>query len=140
MEFRELHDECAGRRTRSKETWEIQYESIKEGDGFFLSGYKDNELVTGGVFNLTTGYAYYGSSASRRDMFEKPMFHSIMWEAIKYAKEKGAKLFDTGECNLWSDRDIHSKTAKQLAISNFKAGFGGKLMARIELSVKNNGC
>ena len=88
MRFRELHDNCAGRRTRSKDTWLIQYEAIKKGYGFFITGYKDAEMVTGGVFNLANNYAYYGSSASRRDMFEKPMFHAVMWEAIRYSKNK----------------------------------------------------
>ena len=138
MEFRELHDTCAGRRTRSKDTWLIQYEAIKEGYGYFITGYRDGEMVTGGVFNLTSNYAYYGSSASRREMFDKPMFHAVMWEAIKYAKGKGAKYFDTGECNLLTDSDIKTKTDKQIAISNFKAGFGGKLMPRIELYAEKN--
>ena len=53
MRFRELHDNCAGRRTRSKDTWLIQYEAIKKGYGFFITGYRDAEMVTGGVFNLT---------------------------------------------------------------------------------------
>ena len=71
-------------------------------------------------------------------MFDKPMFHAVMWEAIKYAKKKGAKYFDTGECNLMTDDNIKIKTDKQMAISNFKAGFGGKLMPRIELTVEKD--
>lgn len=138
MEFRELHDNCAGKRTRSRNTWVIQYEGIKAGYGYFITGYKDAEMVTGGVFNLTNSYAYYGSSASRRDMFDRPMFHAVMWEAIRYARIKGAKYFDTGECNLKTDNDIKTKTDKQIAISNFKTGFGGKLMPRIELTVEKN--
>ena len=57
LKFRELHDNCAGRRTRTKDTWLIQYEAIKEGYGYFITGYKDAEMVTGGVFNLTNNYA-----------------------------------------------------------------------------------
>ena len=61
-----------------------------------------------------------------------------MWEAIRYSKIQGAKYFDTGECYLMTDNDINTKSEKQMAISNFKAGFGGKLMPRIELSVEKN--
>ena len=64
-------------------------------------------------------------------MFEKPMFHAVMWETIRYSKIQGAKYFDTGECNLMTDNDINTKSEKQIAISNFKARFNGKLMQEL---------
>lgn len=135
MKFRELHFSCAGRRTRSLETWDMQYKCIEEGTIFAVFGYWDGQMVTGGLFNISDDYVYYANSASNRDLFDKPMFHSVMWKAIQYSKAYGATLFDVGEIYFGCKSVSSEKSEKELAISKFKSGFGGQIKPRLELDV-----
>lgn len=47
----------------------------------------------------------------------------IIWEALKYAKEKGIEVFDMG--GLWSDEEAKTDEMKR-NINFFKESFGGK--------------
>ena len=72
-------------------------------------------------------------SASRRDLFNKPLFHAPMWKAIIYAKAKGMKIFETGCDYIETDlSDIPSE--KESNIAYFKSGFGGRLFQEIIVS------
>ena len=92
MQFRELHYQCAGRRTRSLKTWDIQFSCIEEGSSFCILGYLDGRMVTGAIFNCADGYAYYANSASLRELFDKPISHAVIWQAIQYSKQFGANI------------------------------------------------
>ena len=125
LEYRELHYQSAGRRTRSKKTWDIQFKCIEEGSIFAIFGYLDGRMVTGGLFNVSDSYVYYANSASNRDLFDKPIFHALFWRAIQYSKDLGASIFDTGEIYIRSQTNYLQKSEKELNISRFKSGFGG---------------
>ena len=133
LQFRELHYHCAGRRTRSKETWDIQYKCIEEGTIFAIFGYLNGEMVTGGLFNVSDNYVYYAISASARELFDKPIFHSIFWRAIQHSKNIGAIIFDAGEIYMSCQFNFPQKTDKELNIARFKSGFGGKILPRLEI-------
>ena len=138
MKFRELHFVCAGRRTRSRETWDIQYKCIEEGTIFAILGYWNGQMVTGGLFNISDNYVYYANSASARDLFDKPMFHSVMWKAIRYSKDIGASLFDVGEIYFNCQSHFPQISDKELGISKFKAGFGGQIKPIFEINLNRN--
>ena len=138
MKFRELHFVCAGKRTRSRETWDIQYKCIEEGTIFAILGYWNGQMVTGGLFNISDNYVYYANSASARDLFDKPMFHSVMWKAIRYSKDIGASLFDVGEINFNCQSRLLQISDKELGISKFKSGFGGQIKPILEINVYKN--
>lgn len=133
LQFRELHYHCAGRRTRSQETWDIQYKCIEEGSIFAIFGYLNGEMVTGGLFYISDDYVYYAVSASARELFEKPLFHSIFWRAIQHSKDIGASKFDAGEIYLRCQADFLQKSEKELNIARFKSGFGGRIIPRLEV-------
>lgn len=128
--FRQLHIQVAGRETRSQKTWEIQYETVKNKEGFVILGYLENELVTASYFIHNSFSCYYGVSASIRELFDKPLLHSSIWKAIEYSKDLGCKLFEPGE-QLFPNQGNPSK--KQLGISNFKKGFGGNTKTRLDI-------
>ncbi len=133
MNLRDLHIREAGRITRSKESWIAQYEQIKSSPSFMINGFLNNELVTSGIFACNQNYCFYGVSASRRDLFNKPLFHAPMWKAIIYAKAKGMKIFETGCDYIETDlSDIPSE--KESNIAYFKSGFGGRLFQEIIVS------
>ncbi len=128
--FRQLHISVAGRETRSKKTWDTQFEQVKSGEAFILTGRLDNKLVTCAHFNRTSKMCFYSVGASVRELFEKPISHAILWSAILYAKEQGCRYFDLGE-QLFT-----SGTPKEINISKFKRGFGGDCCSHLKLIYK----
>ena len=133
LQFRDLHYQCAGRKTRSLKTWDIQFKCIEEGTIFAIFGYLEGNMVTGGLFTIADNYVYYAVSASARELFDKPIFHSILWRAIQYSKDLGASIFDAGEIYMSCQLDFLQKTQKELNIARFKSGFGGRILPRLEI-------
>ena len=122
--FRRLHIEASNRETRSISTWQKQYDAIKEGSSFLITATSNLELVSAAFFILSYNSCYYGSSASDRSLFDKPLNHGIIWKAILESKRKGALLFDIGKTYL--DGSKMKPSSKEKNIAYFKAGFGGK--------------
>jgi len=138
-EFRRLHVREAGRQTRSNESWHKQFELVKMNKAFLVFGEIDNQLVSAGLFTYSKTNCYYQVSASRRDLFHKPLFHSLMWTAIMHAKECGCVWFEVGG-QLFSDRsDNKLISKKELGISDFKAGFGGRTRVFLDISMDKGG-
>jgi hypothetical protein len=134
-DFRLLHIRVSGKETRSKESWYKQFEMIEAGQAFLVLGSIEGELVSGGLFTYSKTNCYYQVSASRRDMFEKPLFHSLMWTAINHAKKLNCLWFEIGEqlYKFHNNDGAHSK--KELSISDFKAGFGGETKVFMDLKL-----
>jgi hypothetical protein len=135
QEFRSLHIQESGRETRSEESWRRQYEMVKANEAFVIFGRIDQTLVAAGLFMYSTVNCYYGVSVSRRDLFDKPIFHAIMWTAILYAKEIGCRWFEAGEQHFPNHPIEKPPTKKELGISDFKAGFGGDTKLFLDLKL-----
>ena len=90
--------------------------------------------MSAGYFALSSGHCFYGVSASQRTLFDKPLFHAIMWEAIVYAAKAGAVTFETGVDYPLQDQMSGSITEKEIQVAKFKSGFGVDLEATIKLS------
>ena len=121
-DFRELHFKDAGRITRSEDTWNQQFEDILIGNSYCVLQYIENKLISGGYFLLSETHVYYGVSASSlgHDM-QRPGIHSMLFEAILFAKKIERKSF------LLGFSEITSKDIKQSHLLNFKMGFGKDL-------------
>ena len=133
--FRQLHIDEAGRETRSVASWRLQYEMVKAGEAFVVFGHLNNEVVSAGLFMHSNTNCFYGISASRRDLFKKPMFHSLMWLAILHAKKIGCSWFEVGEQLFPNHPSSEPPSKKELGISEFKAGFGGKTICKLLLTL-----
>ena len=131
-EFRQLHVQEAGRETRSRRTWELQYEMVRHGEAFLVLGTLDGELVTAAQFLFSEVYCYYGVGASRRDLHDKPLSHAVLWTAVEHAKTLGCRFFEMGEQSYPSQSDP-APSKKLLGISTFKRGFGGKTQVRLDI-------
>ena len=124
IQCNKLHIEAAGIETRSYKTWELQYKQILNNELFVVTGKINSELVTFGFFPYNNKYCFYGVSASKRELFDKPLSHAIIWQAIEHAKQIGCKYFELGGHYYKNyDNDIDEK---ELNIGFFKRGFGGK--------------
>ena len=133
--FRELHLLESGKETRSIESWEKLFKSIKNGDAFFIVAKINKEIVSAAIFLCSNFHCYYCSAASKRNLFDKGISHAIIWKAILKAKALGAHIFETGICNIDSLKSC--KTQKEKNISYFKKGFGGKLIIKNIVKVNN---
>ncbi|MGB0383335.1 MAG: hypothetical protein ACPGWR_00805 [Ardenticatenaceae bacterium] len=131
--FRQLHIQAAGRETRSAKTWDLQYDMVCNKEAFVILGYLEQVLVTAAFFTYNPNYCYYGVSASNRELFDKPLSHSVIWTAILHAKSLGCRYFEMGE-QLYPNQGHDSiPTQKELGISTFKRGFGGQTVVRLDL-------
>ena len=124
--FRDLHINEAKRETRSINTWNKQFEAISSGLAFCITAKLDKELVSAAYFLCPYWICYYGSSASRRDLFDKPLSHSIIWKAILESKRRGDSLFNIGSTYEYKFNNL--ATDKEKNIAYFKEGFGGNLV------------
>ena len=64
------------------------------------------------------------------------MFHSLMWLAILHTKKIGCSWFEVGDQLYPSDPSEKPPTKKELGISEFKAGFGGKTICQLLLTLE----
>ncbi len=135
QKFRNLHIKEARRETRSIETWRKQFEATCEGIAFFITGTFQEELVSAGYFLCPEKICYYGSSASRRDLFDKPLSHAIIWTAILESKKRGSFLFNIG--STYESKINKTATSKEKNIAYFKEGFGGNLIMNYIIESKN---
>ena len=134
-EFKELHIFVSGRRTRSDDSWKKQLEMIKNKEAFLITGSVDDKMITGSYYMYSDNVCYYGVSASIRELFDKPLSHALVWKAVMYAKETGCSFFEMGEQKyIGNSNDIDEK---QIAISDFKAGFGGDIRVFIDIVLDN---
>jgi len=148
--FRLLHLKVAGRQTRSQESWDVQYDMVVNKEAFLMLGDLNNELATGVFMYISKRLCYYGTSVSRRELFDKPMSHGLLWKSIVYAKNKGCKYFELGEqvyprqankvsYGVYEDVSrIYAPDEKALNIATFKRGFGGNTVVRLDIRWQNN--
>ena len=132
--FRDLHIKEAKRETRSINTWKKQFEAISSGLAFCITAKLEKELVSAAYFLCPEKICYYGSSASRRDLFDKPLSHAIIWKAILESKKMGASSFNIG--STYEYKINYSATYKEKNIAYFKEGFGGNLV--LNYVIENN--
>ena len=135
LAFRDLHIREAGRETRSLETWRKQYESVLNNEAFVIHGYIKDKLVSAAIFYKSKTHCYYSVAASRRDMFDKPLIHYIIWLAILHSKNLGILFFELG--NYYpKNGSNYIPSIKEEKISHLKSGFGGQV--KVSMILTNN--
>ena len=135
-QFMDLHFVASGRKTRSDRSWEILKDVVNKNEGFISIASHDDSLVSASFFSKSKKHCFYGVSASNRDMFQNPISHIVVWNAIKYAKEIGCKIFELGDLSLPSA--IPKPSKKELNISFFKKSFGNKTNVYLKLKAFSN--
>ncbi len=134
-EFRLLHIHEAGKEVRSEMTWRKQMDMVSHFEAFIVCGYSNNEMVSAGLFSFNGTNCDYQVSASKRELFDKPLFHSLMWSAMLHAKIIGCKWFEFGDLSFLHHPSDQLPTKKELGISNFKSGFGGNTKLFLDVRI-----
>lgn len=126
LNFKELHHQVSGRKTRSDESWMMQLNDIRSKNSFYIALKNElNELVGGGYFLITKDEAYYGVAAYRRELFDKPLGHLVQYKAIQYCKQLNLKWYKIGDRPF---RHIVPEISdKEISIADFKEGFSTDL-------------
>lgn len=127
-EYRELHHKCAGRVTRPKETFDSQFEKLKEGNAVLIGlKYKDRSIAYS-YFDFNSDKAIYSSGADDPDYDNLPLYHILLFAAMQYLKNIGVRYIDMEQPSSPSPQSDYYPDKKQLNIALFKRGFGGYFM------------
>ncbi len=110
--LKDMHIRICGKQTRSDETWELQKEMVRQGEALVVTSHS-----AAGLFLYNSESCYYGVGKG------EPA-HPVIWRAILHAKAIGCKEFEMGQQVYGNGKDAN--------ISNFKRGFGGKTVVRLE--------
>ncbi len=134
-EFRSLHLIAAGRITRSRESWDVQYRSMKNGESFLVILRDDvRKMVGAGLFNCTKDEGSYSVGAYDRSLFDKPLGHIVQYQAIQEMKRRGCLWYAVGR--RFYPSEMPAPTKKELSISHFKEGFSSHLIPTFSLIKK----
>ena len=131
-EFRDFHITVSGKETRSKETWDLQGEIIKNKKGFIVRSEFEGKLAAISFYQYGSSSILYGVGVYDRELMEKnhPMAHSSLFSAIKEAKKIGLKEMVLGDVNS------SNPNYKEAQIAKFKKGFANQCLAVGNYKVK----
>jgi FemAB family protein len=126
-EHKKLHFKAAGRVTRSDDTWDAQFNMIKNNNAVLI-GIKTNQAYLAfGYFVYHKAKAYYGHASENPEVETKiPFMHVIIWNALMYLKENNFQLLELGHQHF-GKQFFDYPSVKDLQISFFKRGFGGEI-------------
>jgi hypothetical protein len=124
--YRALHFKAAGRVTRPIETFNLQFAMLKNDEAMLIGIKYKGQYVGLSYFIHLNRTAYYASEADDPDI-EIPLTCGplMQWKAIEYYKARG---FDYMELDIqqYGSQVFDHPTQKEISISIFKRGFGGK--------------
>lgn len=118
-DFHLLHQFVAGSKTRSDETWRLQYEMVRNNEAFLVQIRDvDTKLLGGAFIRHSKNEGIYGSGVYDRRFSNLSLGHLAQWAAIKHLKVLGVTYHRLGIKSEPTD------TKKISDISKFKQGFG----------------
>lgn len=126
-EFEAFHIEVAGRRTRSAASWADQFSAICDGSAYAIY-LRDpaGRLVGASLINCSRDEALYAIGAYDRQLFDKPLAHLSLAEAIACARRRGLRRFILGDRPY--PGSLPPPSDKELTIGYFKEGFASELV------------
>ena len=125
-QYRELHRKMAGRATRPKETFDLQFERLKAGEAVLFTLKHRGQVAAMTYFDFRGSKANYASSVHDPDIANQSFGHALVYSAALYLKPKGVKLIDSEQPSAPSSQFGFPHDQKQLNIALFKRGFGGR--------------
>lgn len=137
-QFKALHLEVSGKKTRSDETWDIHFNDIKKQQGFLVYLLNNSgKMEGGGFFNFSRDEGLYAVGAYNRALFDKPLGHIVQYRAIQELKKRGVVWYKLGSRPYFSEKP--EATEKEISIAEFKQGFASHILPRFILSHRFSG-
>lgn len=128
----DLHYACSGTKTRDEKTFENQYYAILDNNATLIGlKYKDSFIGMSYISHFKEFSSYSsGVDDPLYDNKKIPIYHVLLWSAIKYLKKRNYKKFILNQpCGY--DRVSgfgNYLTNKQINISHFKQGMGAEMI------------
>ena len=127
-QFQKFHHEVSGRLTRTRESWDVQYEMVKQNCGEIIMGALPGYGVVSAALYLDHGaVTFYGVAVYNRDLFGIPLAHANVYQGIIRAKKRNKKTFSFGPIKPYSLEE-----EKVYNIGKFKKGFCNELSPLIK--------
>lgn len=123
--YQTFHHKISKRKTRSDESWNIQYQMLKEGFGELILGYHQGALVAGALFLDQHGISVYATGVYERSLFEFGLSHYLLYYGICRSYTRETHSFSLG----YFETDIED--SKLYNIQFFKKGFSQTLVPSI---------
>lgn len=127
-EYRELHRIDAGRVTRSKASFDSQYQKLTDGNAVLFGLRYRGSVIAYAYYEMFQDKAIYASAASHPAMTHLPLYHLLMWSAMEYFQTKGVHSIEVGQPVNPSVQFGYDIDDKIVNISRFKRGFGGSFV------------
>ena len=127
IDMMNMHHVVSQKITRSKETWLLNGEMIKNNNGFVIKVIYKKKIISFSLFFFNNEEAIYFSSCTDRKYFKDfiNITHKSIYHSINYLKKNGCKKLTLGECKtIYSSEDV---TQKEKNIQKFKSSFGGDI-------------
>jgi hypothetical protein len=129
LEYREIHYNASGRRTRSLNTFKEMYNWIINNNALLVFSIKNSKRVGVILVSFYNGLAYYGSAATLRDYDGmKGLGEFMQIAAIKYLKSKRVEYYELGHQYFYPDIIRLGVDEKAVSISKYKRKFGGETL------------
>lgn len=123
--YRRMHRKAAGRATRPQETFDLQFEMLKDDHAMLLRLREGDRDVGFSYFFHSHGGIFYASAADDPDYAsEVPLQHVVIWSAMEYYRARPMRRFELG-CQQFGPQVFDQPSKKDMDISFFKRGFGG---------------
>ncbi len=127
--YRKLHHKTSGRVTRPKETFDLQFDMLKEDKAILIGLQDSNKFIAFSYFlHYKQGVVYASSSDDPDFETDIPLEHCIIWTAIEYYKRREIKYIEMG-MQQFGHQIFDNPNQKDLNISFFKRGFGGNTVS-----------
>lgn len=124
--YRRLHAKAAGRMTRDKASFDLQYEMLCAGDATLIALASEGEIAGCAYFLHHGGAADYFSMADDPDLADRrlPISHVVVWAAVRHFRARGFRLLRLSPPAGFSTVEGFGDYAepKALGIAHFKHG------------------
>ena len=133
-QYSAFHEKIGGVSDYGRTYWDVYWNEIMCDRAELSLGYlDDNHLAVGTLVVFAAETAYYASGVYDRDMFDKPLGHFPVFDAILRASKRGMKIFDLGEIF-----PVGMATDKEVQIGFFKRGFTSNYILRTNWNLNTN--
>lgn len=124
--YRNLHFKAAGRVTRPLATFNQQFEMLQNDEAMLLGIKYQGQFVSFSYFMHLNKTAYYSSEADDPEVTVPLTYGPLsQWKAMEYYKSRGWDYIELDN-QQFGPQFFDSPSEKDLSISMFKRGFGGK--------------
>lgn len=126
--YRALHKKAAGRETRPKSTFDVQFAKQKQGEALLVVVRKENSAVAAAYFDYANGKGVYASGADDPECTGYPLYHLLVYTGMKALFERGVRVLTTCQPSSPSPQFGYYIDKKQENIALFKRGFPGSFV------------